>query len=81
MVVVVPDELVRASGLTEGELRRELTVALYREDRFTLGQAARLAGVSQAEMLDELARREVPVHYSVQDLQHDLENLDRLFPR
>ena len=78
--MVVPEDLVRASGLTEAELRVELAVALYRENRLTLGQAARLAGVPQDAMLGVLARRQVPVHHDVEDLKQDLENLEKLFP-
>ena len=43
MPLIVEDEFVRASGLTADELRLELAVLLYREDRLTLGQASRLA--------------------------------------
>ena len=80
MAVVVPDDLVRASGLTEAELLLELAVSLYRENRFTLGQAARLAGMPQDAMLGVLAKRQIAVHYGVEDLQQDLENLEKLFP-
>ena len=81
MAVVVSDDLVRASGLTEDELRLELAAALYARDKATLGQAARLAGLSQSAMLDELARREIPMHYGVEDFEQDLVNLEKLFPR
>ena len=80
MHVVVPDDLVRASGLTEGELRLELAVTLYRDDRLTLGQAARLASLPQEAMLEVLAKRRIPVHYGIEDLEQDLANLEKLFP-
>ena len=80
MHVVVPDDLVRASGLTEDDLRLELAVALYREGRFTLGQAAHLAGAPQATMLTVLAKRNIAVHYTARDLDQDLTNLAKLFP-
>ena len=80
MALVMPDDLVRASGLTEDELRLELAVTLYRENRLTLGQAARLAGMPQDAMLGVLAKRQVPVHHGVEDLLQDVANLKRLFP-
>jgi len=80
MAVIVSDDLVRASGLTEDDLRLELAVALYRDNRFTLGQAARLVGRPQDEMLRILAKREIPVHYTVEDLHEDVANLEKLFP-
>jgi predicted HTH domain antitoxin len=79
--LLVPDDLVRASGMTESEMRLELAVMLYRDDRLTLGQAARLAGLPQAAMLSELARRRIAVHYGVEDLEEDLVAMKKLFPR
>jgi predicted HTH domain antitoxin len=81
MDVVVPDELVRASGLTVEELPLELAVHLFREERLTLGQAARLADLSQAEFLDVLGSRQIPIHYGVEDLRQDVETLEKLFPK
>ena len=80
MAVVVPDDLVRSIGLTEAELRLELAVALYRENRVTLGQAARLAARPQDEVLGILAGRGVAMHYTVDDLKEDVTNLERIFP-
>ena len=68
----------RASGLSEAELRLELAVLLYREDRLTLGQASRLAKVSQASFLDTLSTRNVEVHYGVAELEKDVTTLKRL---
>jgi len=78
MPVVVADEFVRASGLTEAELRLAVAVLLYREERLTLGQASRLGQMSQAEFLDALYERGVPLHYGVDDLENDAATLRRL---
>jgi predicted HTH domain antitoxin len=75
MALVVDDEFVRASGLSEAELRLELALLLYREDRLTLGQASRLAAVPQARFLDVLSERGIPVHYGVSDLESDVATL------
>ena len=80
MPLVVEDEFVRASGLTADELRLELAVLLYREDRLTLGQASRMAMVSQAQFLDALSDRAIPMHYGVADLESDVATLRRLAP-
>jgi len=66
--------------MSEDELRLELAVALYKDDRLTLGQAARLAARTQEAMLGVLAKRQIAVHYGVKDLEQDLVNLERLFP-
>lgn len=78
MALIVPDDVVRGSGLSETEFRLEIAVALFRDNHLTLGQASRLAVLSQAEMMSVLAARNIPQHYTLEDLQQDLETLDRL---
>ena len=78
MPLVVDDEFVRASGLSEAEMRRELAILLYREDRLSLGQASRLAQLPQARFLEVLSERRVPVHYGVTELERDVATLRRL---
>ena len=78
MGFVIADELVAATGLSEGELRLEIAVSLFAAERLTLGQASRLAEVPQAEFLQELGSREVPVHYGVEELEEDLKAVEEL---
>ena len=78
MALVLPDDLVRASGLSESELRVELAVALFKDDRLTFGQAARLACVPQADFLDVLGRREIALHYDGADFEEDLATIRTL---
>ena len=44
----------------------------------TLGQAARAAGLSQADFLRELGRRRIPVHYGAEELSEDLKAVETL---
>jgi predicted HTH domain antitoxin len=78
MPVSIQDEVLTASGLSEGELKQELAVALFERERITLAQASRLAGLTQLEFQSVLAQREVPVHYGVQEFEEDLDALRRL---
>ncbi|MBP9663174.1 MAG: UPF0175 family protein, partial [Pyrinomonadaceae bacterium] len=48
---------------------------LFQEDKLTLGQASRLAGIHQVELQVELASRGIPIHYDDSDLDRDLETL------
>lgn len=53
--------------------RLELAVALYERDHLSLGLAAKVAGLSYSEMIDELGRRQVPVvRYDIDDLNREL---------
>lgn len=42
-------------------VRLELAVSLFDAEQVSLGVAARIAGVSISEMIDELGRRQIPV--------------------
>jgi len=50
----------------------ELACALYARQALTHAQAAELAGLGRFELGEELARREIPRHYSEADLAADL---------
>lgn len=72
MTVTLPEELVRAAHLSKGELKMELAVLLFQQDRLTLGQAAQLAQLSQLDFQRTLATRQIPVHYGTEELEQDL---------
>lgn len=78
MELSIPDELVESSGCSPQELRFELAVGLLMDGRLTLGQAARLAGLSKPVFLDELGRRRIPVPWDETDLAADAETLQML---
>ena len=72
MPVIVPDELLQSAHLTEAELRIEIAVTLFQQDRLTLGQAAIFANLPQLDMQQVLARRRIPLHYGVEAMEQDL---------
>jgi predicted HTH domain antitoxin len=78
MSLVIPDDILRAANMSAGELRREIALLLFQQDKLTLGQASEFAGISQLEFQQLLASRRIPVHYDVQELTDDLETLRRL---
>ena len=49
-----------------------LAIGLFVTEEATLGQAAEVAGLTQAALLKELGRRRVPVHYGPDELAEDL---------
>lgn len=78
MAVTIPDEIVRASRMTEAELKQEIAVLLYERERLTLAQAARLASMTRLQFQHLLASRQIPVHFDVADFEADLETLREL---
>lgn len=75
MNITIPDDVVKASQVSEAEMRLELAVALYQAQKVTLGQAAKVAALPQASFLQELGRRHVAVNYGVDDLAADLKGM------
>lgn len=81
MSVIIPDETLLAARMSASELKQEIAILLYQREKLTLGQASRLADLSQVRFQHLLASRGIPVHYDVEDFEADLEtlkNLDRL---
>ncbi|MGB3200801.1 MAG: UPF0175 family protein [Nodosilinea sp.] len=67
----LPDSL----ELTETDLRTELAVALFQQERITLGTASHLAGLHQIEFQRLISDRGIGVHYDIDDLDQDLNSL------
>jgi predicted HTH domain antitoxin len=78
MEVVIPEQYLHASHLTPQELKREIAVMLYSQDRLTLGQASELAEMGQEQFLHLLASREIAIHYDEADLARDLDTVTTL---
>ncbi len=75
MPVTISDELLSAADITEPELKRELALALFQQDRLTLSQASRLAEMSQLAFQGLLAERQIPVHYGIDEFREDMRTL------
>ena len=78
MPVTFSDELLKSAQITEDELRAELALALFQQERMTLGQAASLAGIPQIDFQRLLASRRIPIHYDMEDLEQDLQRAQGL---
>ena len=58
-----------------------LAIGLFVAEEATLGQAAEVAGVPQAEFLRELGRHRIAIHYGAQELAEDLQTVETLARR
>ncbi len=76
MEIVIPNDVIAAMKLpkdeVERELRLDLAVILYQRGVLPLGKAAKLAGVTRREFLEELAKRRIPRHYTERELLEDV---------
>ena len=78
MGLVIPAEIVQATRMTEAELAQEIAVFPFQKGKLTLGQAGRLAGMSQFQFQHLLASRQIPVHCDVAEFEEDLKTLREL---
>ncbi len=78
MSAIIPDETLHAARLSAQEAKQELAVVLYAQEKFTLGQASRLAELSQYQFQHLLASRSIPIHYDTGEWQADVETLRQL---
>jgi predicted HTH domain antitoxin len=78
MSLVISNELVQASGLSESELLQELVLLLFQQEKITLGSASRFLGITQLEFQALLAERNLCIHYDLDELHEDVENLQKL---
>jgi predicted HTH domain antitoxin len=75
MNIVVPDEILTITRMTEAEMLQEIAVMLFQKEKLTLAQASRFAGINRIAFQHLLASREIPVHYDVEDFDQDIKNL------
>ncbi|HZF13632.1 MAG TPA: UPF0175 family protein [Thermoanaerobaculia bacterium] len=76
LTLEVPPEVVDAVKLppaeVEGELLKELALALYRRGALSVGKARVLAQMSRWQFEQLLGERRIPRHYSETELEEDL---------
>ncbi len=75
MSVIVSDEVLNTTRMTEIEMSQEIAVMLFQREKLTLAQASRFAGIHRVAFQHLLASRHIPVHYGVEDFQQDIQNL------
>lgn len=78
MSPLIFEELVKTSGLSEVELLQELVLLLFQREKLSLGKASRILGMTQLEFQAFLASRDLYIHYNVEDLHEDVNNLQEL---
>jgi predicted HTH domain antitoxin len=80
--VILPVELLEAAGVNLDDASRDtsllLALELYRESRISLGRAAELSQTPVEAFMVFAGKHEVPIHYSLSDLDEDRLTLERL---
>ena len=78
VMMEIPREVAQAARMDVRELKRELAVHLFEEEKLSFGKARELAGMTFLEFQQMLGSRGIPVHYDDEDYEEDIETLRRL---
>jgi predicted HTH domain antitoxin len=73
--LVISEETLETIQLTEEELRAEIAVMLFQQERLTLAQASHFANLNIVQFQRLLASRKIPLHYDIDDLREDVQSL------
>ena len=78
MTIELPDVKIGSQPLTSEQARLDFAVGLYSGGHASLGRAAMVAAVPKVIFMEELARRGVGMHYTMEDLRHDIQMAEEL---
>lgn len=78
MSLVISDEILKASGLSESELLLEIVIMLFQQEKISIGKASQLVGMNQVQFQELLARRGICIHYDISEFQEDLKTFREL---
>ncbi len=78
MALAISNDILRTAGMSEDELRIEISVMLFQKEKLTLAQSSRLAGMNRLRFQHLLASRDIGPHYDVAEFEEDLQTLKEL---
>jgi predicted HTH domain antitoxin len=78
MSIVIPDDILQSTKMTEDELRLEIAIMLYKQEKISSGKVRAWTGLTVIEFQHELAKRELCINYDVEDLQADIKTLQSM---
>lgn len=78
MSVLIPDQILKASRLSEAEMRLEIAALLFGKEKLTLAQASQFAQLPLLRFSHFLASRSHEVHDGTEERTEDLLTLSDL---
>ena len=78
MSVVIPDDILQSIKMTEDELKLEIAIMLYEQQKISSGKARAWTGLTVIEFQHELAKRGLYINYDAADFQDDVKTLRSL---
>lgn len=59
-------------------IQKLVALELFREEKISLGKASQIAGLSVWEMMALLKEKKIPLNYSVEDFEKDMDLIDSI---
>ena len=78
MSLVIPDDILQATKMTEEQLKLEIAIMLYKQQKISSGKVRVWTGLTVIEFQHELAKRGLYINYDVEDFQSDVKTLQSL---
>lgn len=78
MELKIPDIALTRMGIQPEDLRIEISALLYDREALSMGQACTLSGLDRISFQKELAKRDIYIKYSIEDLEQDMITLNTL---
>jgi predicted HTH domain antitoxin len=75
MNLIIPDDILTASEMSETDLKLEVAIVLYKREKISAGKACEWLGLNLIEFRRELGNRGLTINYDVDEFQADLETL------
>ena len=75
MSLVIPDEFLQTARISEADLKLEIAILLFQQEKITLGTASQFAQMNQLEFQRILGSKRIPNHYGVEEFRQDLKIL------
>jgi predicted HTH domain antitoxin len=77
MTLLISDDIIQASGLSENELLSEIVLMLFQQNKISLGKASELLGLHRMQLQKILADRGICVHYDIAEFEEDMKTLQK----
>ena len=85
VTINLPEDVANVFAKNGENIKREVLEATalegYREGKLSHAQVGRMLNFSRFETDEFLKAHDVPLNYTIEDLEQDRQTLDKLFPR
>jgi predicted HTH domain antitoxin len=78
MSLVIPNDILQATKMTEDELKLEIAIMLYKQEKISSGKVRAWTGLTVIEFQHELGKRGLCINYDVEEFQSDIQTLQSM---